>query len=338
MKSRLAKLILYGIMVPIGISITGCKQRGETDATVLPQVDVVVKRVTLGTIRDRIRVTGRTSALRQETFRAPIAGKIVTFPFVEGDELRRDQTVTVLRSREAQAVLDGARELVEEAQTPEQKREAERALQLAEKDVQDIDLRARFNSILVNRKVNEGEYVVESEELFTLIDPRSLVFFADVPVQVLRKVKVGQEADIHFFGVSDATARGVIKLIEPRLDPLAESARVRIDFSRLPSSVKAEMFGEAIITVGTHRNVLVVPLSAILKNEETGTVSVMKIDVVQVSEKGLDTIGVLVPVTLGVVEDSVAQISGRGIGEGILVAVRGHYGIPDSTKVRVVKE
>lgn len=325
-------------MAAIVISIIGCKQRGETVATVLPRVDVVVKKVTLGTIRDKIRVTGRTSALRQETFRAPIAGKTVSFQFVEGDQLRRGQTVMVLRSREAQAVLDGARELVEEAGTPEQKREAERALQLAQKDVQDIDLRARFNSILVNRKVNEGEYVVEGQELFTLIDPQSLVFFADVPVQLLRKVKVGQKADIRFFGISDGIAYGIVRLIEPRLDPLAESARVRIDFTSLPSSVKAEMFGEAVITVGTCQNVLLAPLSAILKNEETGTVSVMKIDVVQASERGPDTIGVLQPVTLGVVEDSIAQISGRGIGEGIFVAVRGHYGIPDSTRVRVVKE
>lgn len=86
------------------------------------------------------------------------------------------------------------------------------------------------------------------------------------------------------------------------------------------------MTGVCRIFTGVHHNVLIVPKTALLRNDETETYSVV---VVQP-----DSVARIIPVTLGVLADSLAEVAGTGLVPGMPVVVEGNYALPDSTRVR----
>jgi multidrug efflux pump subunit AcrA (membrane-fusion protein) len=122
-----------------------------------------------------------------------------------------------------------------------------------------------------------------------------------------------------------------VSAIEPAADPQSQSVRARITFAELGSSersaLKTDMFGTARIVVGVHRGVLLIPRSALLRNDETNETSLVIVTP--------DSLAVTIPVSVAAATDSLVEVAGGGLSEGQLVITEGNYGLPDSTRVRV---
>jgi multidrug efflux pump subunit AcrA (membrane-fusion protein) len=91
--------------------------------------------------------------------------------------------------------------------------------------------------------------------------------------------------------------------------------------------MKTDMFGSARIVTGVRRGVLLVPPSAVLRDDETNTASVVVIFPGSIA-RTLD-------VTVGAAGKDLVEVAGQGLSEGQLVITEGNYGLPDSTQVRV---
>ena len=87
------------------------------------------------------------------------------------------------------------------------------------------------------------------------------------------------------------------------------------------------LYGEASIIVGRHRDALVVPVKAVIHDEEKDTYSLTLINP--------DSIAYTVNVKTGIRKDSLEEIYGNGLRPGMQVIVEGNYSLPDSTKVRI---
>ena len=90
------------------------------------------------------------------------------------------------------------------------------------------------------------------------------------------------------------------------------------------------MPGTARIVTGIHPHALLVPRSALLRNDENNTYSVVTVT--------FDSLALSVPVTIGVLTDSTAEITGGTLEPGTQVITRGNYALADSTRVTIGAE
>ena len=104
---------------------------------------------------------------------------------------------------------------------------------------------------------------------------------------------------------------------------------VQIQFDGKNKIFEDALFGEASIFTNILSNQLIVPIKAILHNDEENTNSVYLIN--------SDSIAYSVSVEVIQRGDSTAAISSPSIKKGMPVIVEGSYGLPDSTKVRAAR-
>jgi len=316
--------------------LAGCskgRSEGEPDAPPITVVPVKVAPIQLGNINQTVSANGQTEALHRETFVSPVAGTIVSLSISEGSVVKPGDVLVTILTRESQAAINGAEALVAAAATPERKIEAERALELAQSTQNLISIKAKSAGIVSVRSVVDGSVVAEGTDLFTVIDPLSIAFVAQVPLHDLSTVARGQAAAIRFPETPDAMLPAVIDAVSPQSDPQTQTVRVRLTFAGLSHEHRAHlkdgMGGMARIVTGAHTNVLLVPRPALLRNDETGAFTI-----VTVSD---DSLSQVTPVTVPILTDSVVEVSNAELHEGMAVIVEGNYALADSTRVRVLR-
>lgn len=314
--------------------ITGCGHRNsneETEPTVPARVPVQLGVVKSGNVRDAVRATGTTDVLRKEKVVTPVAGIVLSLNVLEGTAVHAGDILAVLRTRESQAAIEGARILAGSSSSDRQKREAERALRLADTLQSTVTVRAHFDGVVATRSVMQGEFVAEQAELVTLIDPTSVDFIMQVPLVSMQRIRPGLEARVHFPAVPTQTFPAFVDAVSPQTDAQTQSVRVRLRFHNLATAqqaiLKTDMLGEGEIITAVRNGVLLVPRKALLRDDETNSYSVVVMTP--------DSLARSVRVNVGVVTDSTAEVTAASLRAGMNVIVTGHYGLADSTRVVV---
>jgi RND family efflux transporter MFP subunit len=280
---------------------------------------------------ETITVEGKTDALRKEKILSPVAGSVVLIRGIEGTPVHAGDTLAVIRTKESQAVIDGAKALLQTARTQAERDEAQRSLSLAVASQSAISIRSRLDGIIAARNVNQGELVPESAELLTVTDLASIYFAAYIPLESLSRVRPGESCHIRFPSIPDAEFQATVSSIEPSADQQSQSVKAHLVFARLQpherSLMKTDMFGTARIITGVHRGALMVPRSALLRDDETNTVSIVIVSPGSVAKT--------LAVKVGMPADSLMEVASADLREGQLVITEGNYGLPDSTRLRV---
>ena len=292
-----------------------------------PATPVRTAAVERSSLERLVSAPGEVQALAQQRVRAPFAGVVTALDVVAGDRVRRGQTVGGLVSRDAEAAVTGAQEMLRAAETPQERDDAERALELARAHLVTSPLTTSVAGIVTDRSAASGDRVAEGQELLTVVDESSLVFRALVAQSDLGGIRPGERAEIELSGAADPLP-GTVHGILPGIDAASLTAPVRIDLDRRPRELAPGLFGTAKIVVGEDRDVLVVPEAALLRDDVQGTV---RVGLVRPD-------GTLhwVEVTVGLAAGSrveVTPISGP-LSAGDLVATAGHLGLPDGAPVR----
>ncbi len=329
--SRRSALTLPAALL-LACALGACSHRSsgdeESEQAPPPRVPVKLAPVRQGDVALTVSATGHTDALRKEKILSPVAGRVVSLRALEGTAFRTGDLMAVIRTKESQAAITGAEALLRAAANPQQQTEARRALALAESSQGAVELHAKFNGVVAGRAVAEGELVAENAELFTLVDLTTLVFLADVPLAALRAVHAGQHALVGFTGLPSVALPAIVEAISPGSDPQSQTVRVRLRFpdgaGMARTVVKTDMTGSAAIVTGMHRGALLVPRRALLRNDENDTYTVVCV--------GPDSLARAVPVTVGTLTDSTAEITG-GLQEGTAVVTEGNYALADSSRV-----
>ena len=139
---------------------------------------------------------GKTVALSQQKVRAPFAGTLTELLVSDGDVVRRGQAIGSMIARENEAALSGARQMQREAATPDARKDAERALALAESNAVRRTLNASSDGIVAAHAASAGDRLAEDQEILTIDDAGSLAFVADLPQADLRLLRAVQPAGV----------------------------------------------------------------------------------------------------------------------------------------------
>lgn len=320
-----ARIILVALLLAAGCrkaedpSSAAASSQAQSPA---PATPVKVARVERATLSEVVSAPGRTAALVQQKLRAPFSGTLTDLRVAEGDVVRRGQVLGAMVARDSEAALSGAREMTRQASTPEEKRDAQRALALAERNLVRRPLVASWSGAVASRAASAGDRLAEDQEILTIEDTGSLVFLADVSQADLANVRPGQPASIELAG--RPAIPGTVHAALPSANPADFTGSVRLDLSGASPNTTLGLFGTARITVGERAGVAVVPDAAILRDDVTGVSRVALVD----HDKAH-----WVAVRTGLHEGGRTEITQPVLPEGQPVIVSGLVGLPESQPV-----
>jgi multidrug efflux pump subunit AcrA (membrane-fusion protein) len=231
-------------------------------------VPVRVAPVTREVLTRVVSAPGQTNALAQQKVRAPFAGALLELTVTDGDEVRKGQTVGAIVSRDSAAALEGAREMERSARTPEEKADAARAVELAQRNLIRTAIHAEANGVVLSHAAAAGDRMSEDQELLTIAARDSLVFVAGVAQSDLASVRAGQPVSVELAGRSRPLA-GVVHDVLPSANAGDFTVPVRVDLREVPPGMAIGLFGTARITVESRAGVTV-PDAAILRDDVSG--------------------------------------------------------------------
>ena len=319
--------------------VNGCSKKQadsdddkDSDATPPSLVAVKTAEVTAGTMDITASATGKTEALKNEKVLSPIAGRILSLKVLAGMPVKTGDIIATIQTKESYAGISGAEALLSAATTPEGRAEAQRTLDLAKSTQSTVTVRAKFDGVVSTKSVSEGELVSENSELVTILDLSSIIFNAEVLLKDVPSIHVHQKCSIKFQSLPDVVFQASVDAINPQSDLESQTVQVRLRFENLfeksKGMLKTDMIGTARIITGTHQNILLAPKTALLRDDETGTYSVVVVTP--------DSLAKTIAVVVGEMSDSTVEISSDEIQKGMSVVIEGNYALPDSTKVKVV--
>ena len=331
-------MVLYIVLIlSVSRIIEGCRQKpGDDESSQSAAKPIVTVKVATVTVRDAIvsvDAIGKTDALRKEKTYAPIAGRIVALTVMEGTEVKKGDVLAIIQTRESEATILGAKSMLNSAVTAEQKSEAERILNLAQSTQNSVHVLAKFDGIISTRSVSEGELVAENAELFTIVDLSTIDFLADVALRDVSSVRRGARASVSFQSIPEKLFPASVDAVNPQSDIQSQTVKVRLQFSNsnnsLRSLLRTEMIGSAQITTGIRRHALFIPKSALIRNDEYNSYSVIMVTA--------DSLAKIIPVTVGTSDEFDSEIRSDQIRSGMMIVTEGNYALTDSMRLSVAR-
>lgn len=237
--------------------------------------------------------------------------------------MRRGEAIGAIVSRDSEAALSGAREMLREARTPAERTDADRAVALAEKSLVRATLTSAVEGRVLSHSASAGDRVSEDQEIVTVEDGSSIVFLADVPQADLARVRPRESATVALAGNPTRIA-GTVRSILPAANPTDFTAPVRIDLGTGGGRLPLGVFGTAQIAVGRRENVRVVPEGALLRDDVNGTT---RVAVVRNGRVHWVAVGV------GLRQQGAAELSSGEVADGEPVVVSGQVGLPEGAAV-----
>ncbi len=140
-----------------------------------------------------------------------------------------------------------------------------RAAQL-ERDLANATIRANFDGVIAGVQRYAGALLNPRTPLASLIS-RERKIEAKIGQENFAAIRVGQKAVVRFSGTSTPYELSVASIL-PTADPETQLYTVRLTTTGVPPELLVHgLFGEVDITVGEHRDVVVVPRRAVLHGE-----------------------------------------------------------------------
>jgi multidrug efflux pump subunit AcrA (membrane-fusion protein) len=319
------------VLLILAAALLGCRARPHPEdsppaASVSAEaVPVRVAKVARATLSDVVSSPGRTAALAQQKIRAPFAGTLTELTVADGDRVTRGMAVGTVVSRDSEAAVAGAREMVREAKTPTEKQDGERALALAERALVKTRIVAPTDGIVFSHAAAKGDRLSEDQEILTIADASSIVFLADVAQSDLNRVRPGQGVEVSLPGRSTPLL-GRVHDVLPGANTADFTVPVRVDLPALRAVPPLGLFGTARITVGQRRGAMVVPDAALIHDDVTGSTRIA------LAQDGRAR---WVDATVGLHGPQGTEITAPPLREGQIVVVSGQVGLPDGAAVTV---
>ena len=186
------------------------------------------------------------------------------------------------------------------------------------------EVRSPIDGVVTDRPTYPGETPPPGTPLLTVMDTSSVIARTHIPQDQAAQLKPGDAATIHAPG--DVEVHGKVTLVSPALDPNSTTDEVWVEAANPDGRLRPGTTVTIEMVARTIDDAVVVPASALLKTPEGGTtVMIVK-----------DGRAQQVEVEAGVRNDDRVQII-RGLGGGETIIVRGSYGLPDKTKVKIAE-
>ena len=256
----------------------------------VPVIEVAASQVPIS-----VEVTGQVTAVYQATLASRIQGMIDNLLVREGSVVRQGQTLVVLDNRDVQAELsrvtaeldnakahqDRMEELYRKDAVSKQELEnATRALRVAEAGRKAVlaqlsytIVKAPFDGVITEKKVERGELASPGQPLLKMEDPGRLRLEATVAESDVRVVSVGSLLPVVIDALGANPLKGTVSQILPAGDPQTHTFTIKVDLPQA-AGLKSGMFGRLKLEKGMSTTLLL-PKSALIERGELASLFVV---------------------------------------------------------------
>lgn len=210
-----------------------------------------------------------------------VSGRIETLSVnFTGETIREGQVIAKIYSPD---LLNAQQELLEakklEATQPallNAAREKLRFWKLSDKQITEIEqtgkalptinILANASGIVIDKKVEQGDYINQGGILFDLADLSSVWAMFDAYESDLPYLKTGNHVEYTLQTLPGKTFSGKISFIDPILDKTTRTAKVRVETANPKLELKPEMYANAVVktTLKHQGNEIIIPKTALL--------------------------------------------------------------------------
>lgn len=281
----------------------GCSSKEEPATAVVAAaspatIQVAVVEIKPAQVPVRVEVTGQVTPIFQAILSSRIQGTIDTLLVREGTRVAKGQTLLQLDNRDVQADLARAKAeeenartqllrmnalLKDEAVSKQEVENASRAFKVAEANRKAVlaqlsytVVKAPFDGVITEKKVEAGELASPGQPLLKMEDPLQLRLEATVAEGDLKSIAQGGRIPVFIDALEAQALSGVVSQILPAGDPQTHTFIVKVDLPKTPG-LKSGMFGRFQLDKGTSQTILV-PASAVVERGELTSVFVVGTD------------------------------------------------------------
>jgi Cu(I)/Ag(I) efflux system membrane fusion protein len=161
------------------------------------------------------------------------------------------------------ALVEAAREKLRQWKLSDQQIAA---IEQGGKPQTEFDVTANVSGIVLNKRVNQGDYVQQGAPLFEVADLSSVWVLFDAYESDLPWIKKGDAVSFTLESVPGQKFSGKITFIDPFIDPATRAAKVRVEVANPGDRLKPEMFANGIVNsvLAGHSGQIIIPQSAVL--------------------------------------------------------------------------
>jgi Cu(I)/Ag(I) efflux system membrane fusion protein len=173
------------------------------------------------------------------------------------------------------AILNASREKLRLWKLTEDQIES---IEKSNKVITTFDMLANSSGIVLNRKVNTGDYVTTGDVLFDVADLSRIWALFDAYETDIPWLSADQVLNFTTEAIPGKTFYGKISFIDPFIDPVKRIAKVRVEVVNRDLKLKPEMFINGIVesNLKTSGEQIIIPQSAVLW---TGTRSIVYVKI-----------------------------------------------------------
>jgi multidrug efflux pump subunit AcrA (membrane-fusion protein) len=306
---QVSSLILY-LLSGFLIITTGCKPKAEasSDAVIEAKTPVTLTSVNMEPMSDIIELNAHSSFLKKNSVKANISGHIESIELNPGDFVEKGQLLLTLKTKESAAM---------EGYVPSD-------TSMRFKGV--IKVKAPRAGIISAVLHQNGDNVMEGDELVVIAEQSSMVFLLEVPYELNQVVSKTKNCKIVLS--DNREFEGTISSRLPVMDAQSQTLSyiVRVNGKvALPENLIAKVR----IVKNAKNNANVISKGAVLANETQTEFWVMKMI--------NDTVAVKVGIKKGLENSDKVEITSPSFLKTDRFLLTGNYGLPDTAKVTIKK-
>ena len=274
---------------------------------------------------------------------ARVAGEVVELLVEEGDRVDEGQVLARLDGRRLRLEMLAAKANLDRART-----EYERNVDLAARglisasmfdnlkydlealeanyalrrlDYRYAEIRAPIAGVVAAREIKPGQSLAVNDLAFRITDTRELVAYLQIPQSELSKFSAGDGANLTVASMPGSEFVATIERISPTIDTRNGTFRATAMIDNEAGDLAPGMFGRFTIAYEQHDNALVIPLAALIDEDDETSVYVVN-----------DGAVVRRLIETGIENNETIEILG-GLSENDDVVVVGHSSLRDGSKV-----
>jgi len=347
---KLYSILSLCLILTLSLFFISCGKNGEAkdkeqeDVVLIP---VEVSRVSTDDISALLTGTATLEAEEEAEVVAKTSEIVIEILVEEGMPVKKGQVLARLENKmlaievqQAQADINKlqndfnrnkelfAKNLIskEEFQNVRFQYDAQKAqFDKAKLNLEYTSIKAPISGVVAARYIKNGNMVNLNQPVFKIVNFNPLIALLYVPEVDIHKIKLGQKAEISLDATNGTAYQGSVWRISPIVDPESGTVKVTVAVKDEYGALKPGMFARVKIIYDTHENSLLIPKHAILSEDGSETVFVIK-----------DSTAIRQVVETGYSNDLYFEII-SGLSPGDQVVVVGQNGLKDSSKVEIVQ-
>lgn len=290
--NRRYTLLFFCVLIAASLVVTGCSEESAApaDATAAPAPATQVETLTLEptTFTDVIELTGSVEAIHDATLSAQASGTVISLAEL-GTYLPKGSRLAQLDSTDAYAALEQAQAqyalaldryqrqqplyqdsiitALEFEQVRSELAQARAARARAQKQLRNTRVTVPFAGTVEERFIQPGEQVAPNDPIARVVNVQPAKIVAGVPERYAGEIEKGNAVQIRFKNTRLEERTGTITFVGSTIDSQSRTFTTEAKIPNEDRLVKPEMVAQLRVDRTTMDNTLVIPRTAVIRDE-----------------------------------------------------------------------